>query len=274
MARTLGPGSAPPTNTATDTIISSFPRRWGRNRPDPSAIHKSLRSRLQYVRQGEISTAYDLALVIVDQTSRVFFDRTKTDRSQPNLVELFNAAIRDLTYKQTAAFDQFLIYTHLAGRDYKRQRYVSSDNSTQNHLLNINPEGELLKEVKDIIDELHIMMRIKEQQQTVMEGFVKHIRRVLTPLVRSRRPPPTSQASAAWELALDASLDHDNPYADAREDQRRQSAKRTLARADTLLLDLGERIAELRALLQNAQNTAATVRTPLTPTPFLPFHTH
>ena len=269
MVRTLRLGPAPPTNTATDTIISSFPRRWGRNRPDPSAIHKNLRTRLQYVRQGEISTAYDLALVIVDQTSRVFFDRTKTDRSQPNLVELFNAAIRDLTYKQTAAFDQFLIYTHLAGRDYKRQRYVSSDNSTQNHLLNINPEGELLKEVKDIIDELHIMMRIKEQQQTVMEGFAKHIRRVLTPLVRSRRPPPTSQASAAWELALDASLDHpDSPYADAREAQRRQSAKRTLARADTLLLDLGERISELRALLQNAQNTAATVRTH----PFLPFH--
>ncbi len=264
MFRTLGLASEPLANTRSGTIISSFPRRWGRNRPDPSAIHKSLRTRLQYVRQGEISTAYDLALVIVDETSRVFFDRTKTDRSQPNLVELFNAAIRDLTYKQTAAFDQFLIYTHLAGRDYKRQRYVSSDNSTQNHLLNINPEGELLKEVKDIIDELHIMMRIKEQQQTVMEGFVKHIRRVLTPLVRSRRPP-TSQASAAWDLALGASLDPDNPYTDTREDHRRQSAKRTLARADNLLLDLGERIAELRALLQNSQNTAATVRPPLPP---------
>jgi hypothetical protein len=211
------------------------------------------------VRQGEISTAYDLALLIVDETSRVFFDRTKTNRSQPNLVELFNAAIRDLTYKQTAAFDQFLIYTHLAGRDYKRQRYVSSDNSTQNHLLNINPEGELLKEVKDIIDELYIMMRIKDQQQAVMEAFVKHIRRVLTPLVRSRRPSP-SQASASWDLALGASADNDTPYADAREDHRRQCAKRTLARADTLLVDLSERIAELRALLQNAQNTAATVR--------------
>lgn len=193
----------------------------------------------------------------------MFFDRTKTNHSQPNLVELFTAAIRDLTYKQTAAFDQFLIYTHLAGRDYKRQRYVSSDNSTQNHLLNINPEGELLKEVKDILDELHIMMRIKEQQQTVMESFVKHIRRALTPLVRSRRPA-TSQASAAWDLALGASLDGENPYTDEsarlHEEQQRQNAKRTLTRADNLLLDLNERISELRALVQSAQQTSATVR--------------
>lgn len=265
---TCGPTSLPTRLTDPGTVITSFPRRWGRNRPDPSAIHKSLRTRLQYARDGEISSAYDLALVIVDETSRVFFDRTKTNRSQPNLVELFTAAIRDLTYKQTAAFDQFLIYTHLAGRDYKRQRFVSSDNSSQNHLLNINPEGELLKEVKDIMDELHIMMRLKEQQQTVMETFVKHIRRALTPLARSKRPGTASQASTAWDLALGvAALERDdNPYADDsarhREEHQRQAARRTLARADTLLLDLNERIAELRTLVQNAQNTAAAVRLP------------
>ncbi|KAK4154111.1 hypothetical protein C8A00DRAFT_43091 [Chaetomidium leptoderma] len=220
----------------------------GRNRPDPSAIHKSLRIRIQYTRPGEILSAYNLTLIIVNETSR------------PKLVELFTAAIRDLTYKQTAAFDQFLIYTHLASRDYKRQRYVSSDNSTQNHLLNINPEGELLKEVKDIIDELHIMMRIKEQQQTVMESFVKHIRRALTPVVRQ---PPTSHTStsAAWDLALGAAQQSPNPYVD---DSKRQNAQPTLTRADNLLLDLHERISELQALLQNAQHTAAALKNLLT----------
>jgi hypothetical protein len=102
--------------------------------------------RLKNVRQGEIANVYDLALLIVDETSRVFFDRTKTNQRQPNLVELFNGAIRDLTYKQTAAFDQFLIYTHLASREYKRQRYASFDNSNQNNLLNsrlpFTPEAE------------------------------------------------------------------------------------------------------------------------------------
>jgi hypothetical protein len=30
-----------------NTIITSFPRRWGRNKPDSSGIHKSLRDRLK-----------------------------------------------------------------------------------------------------------------------------------------------------------------------------------------------------------------------------------
>lgn len=248
--------------TVAETIITSFPRRWGRNRPDPSAIHKSLRTRFQQAHPGEISSAYDLALIIVDEASRVFFNRTKISTEQPNLVELFNAAIRDLTYKQTAAFDQFLIYTHLASRDYKRQRYVSSDNSTQNHLLNINPEGELLKEVKDIQDELHIIMRIKEQQRAVMENFVKHIRRTLVPVVRAHRPI-TSRPSAVWDAVLEASLEYSGAPAEDptyhREEQERQCAQQTLTKADILLEDIEGRIAELRALLQNTQNTSAAV---------------
>lgn len=219
-------------------MITSFPRRWGRNRPDTSAIHKSLRQRLKYSR-GEMLSAYDLAFVIVDETTRVFFDRAKLSKRQPNLTELFAGAIRDLTYKQTAAFDQFLIYTHLASRDYKRQRYVSSDNSTQNHLLNINPEGELLKEAKDIMDELHIMMRIKEQQQTVMEHLLKHIRR------RRSRLTPSRDGSVN-------TFDYELP------------SRRLLARGDSLLVEHSSRIAELQALLQNAQLTSAALKDLLT----------
>ncbi|KAK3988722.1 magnesium transport protein cora [Cladorrhinum sp. PSN332] len=211
-----------------NTVLASFPRRWGRNRPDTSAIHKSLKQRLKY---SHTSTAYDVALVIVDEASRVFFDRAKLSQRQPNLTELFAGGIRDLTYKQTAAFDQFLIYTHLASRDYKRQRYLSSDNSTQNHLLNINPEGELLKEAKDIMDELHIMMRIKEQQQTVMENLIKQIRR---------------RSEAINQLGHGDTSDG------------------VIARGEILLMDHSSRISELQALLQNAQLTSAALKDLLT----------
>ncbi|KAK4464936.1 magnesium transport protein cora [Cladorrhinum samala] len=224
------------------TVITSFPRRWGRNRPDTSAIHKSLRQRLKYSR-GEILSAYDLAFAIVDETTRVFFDRAKLSKRQPNLTELFAGAIRDLTYKQTAAFDQFLIYTHLASRDYRRQRYGSSDNSTQNHLLNINPEGELLKEAKDIMDELHIMMRIKEQQQTVMEHLVKHVQ---------RRGPRLGQSRDGTGSANIFVFDNES------------SSRRLLTRGDNLLAEHSSRIAELHALLQNAQLTSGALKDLLT----------
>jgi len=59
------------------------------------------------------------------------------------------------------------------------------DNGTakksQNVLLDINPEGELLREIKDIVDELFIMMQIKTQEETVARTFVKHMRRIMHP---------------------------------------------------------------------------------------------
>jgi hypothetical protein len=76
------------------TIITSFPRRWGKNIADPSAVHKSLRARLKAAREDEIRSVFDLALIIVDQCSRVFFDRTRSIDRQPNLVDIFADAIR------------------------------------------------------------------------------------------------------------------------------------------------------------------------------------
>jgi hypothetical protein len=47
-------------NKVEDTIITSFPRRWGRNKPDPSGVHKSLRERLESTPEEEIQSIYDL----------------------------------------------------------------------------------------------------------------------------------------------------------------------------------------------------------------------
>lgn len=76
------------------TIITSFPKRWGKNVADPSAVHKSLRVRLKAAREDEIRSVFDLALIIVHQCSRVFFDRTRSIDKQPNLVDIFADAIR------------------------------------------------------------------------------------------------------------------------------------------------------------------------------------
>ena len=139
------------------------------------------------------------------------------------------------TYKQTAAFDQFLIYTDLASREYKRQH--NADTATQNHLLNINTEGSLLKEAKDIMDEIHIITRIKEQQQTVMESFAKQVQRAMQP-----------------DLRLDSSRN-----ATDEERRRCEAARLTVARADNLLRDIRDRIDELNTLLENAAKTSGSV---------------
>ena len=77
-----------------DTVITAFPERWGRNTQDPSAVHQSIRTRLATAPDGEIRSIFDLGLIIVDQCSRVFFDRSKPTNQAPKLVDIFADAIR------------------------------------------------------------------------------------------------------------------------------------------------------------------------------------
>lgn len=61
-----------------ETIITCFPKRYGVNKQDPSGVHKSIRSRMKNLRKDHIRTVFDLALIILDECSNTFFDRTKT----------------------------------------------------------------------------------------------------------------------------------------------------------------------------------------------------
>lgn len=119
----------------------------------------------------------------------------------------------------------------------------------QNALLNINPEGNLLKEIKDILDELHIMIRIQLQQQAVATSFVEHIKRILQPKVGGPMDP--------WAGMLDG----DSVSVDDQSKRRQQfhSAKGTMARADALVRDIQKRVAELKSLEESANNTSRAV---------------
>jgi hypothetical protein len=45
--------------------------------------------------------------------------------------------------------------------------------------LNVIREGKLLGEIGGILDELHIMLQIQDQQNRVLRGFSKHVARLL-----------------------------------------------------------------------------------------------
>ena len=51
----------------------------------------------------------------------------------------------------------------------------------QKSLLDINPEGALLREIKDIMDELFIMTQIKNQEESVARTYMKLVRHILQP---------------------------------------------------------------------------------------------
>ncbi len=156
---------------------------------------------------------------------------------------------------QTAAFDQFLTYSTLASKEYNSTDR-SGTSATQNTLLNINHEGKLLKEVKDILDELHILTRIKIQQQVVAEAFVKHIRGVLLPKI-----PPTEFSG------MDRTSRGDflsSVTAEILQEDEINAAQWTLRRADNLLKAVQDRINELNTLADSAKNTSASLKDLLT----------
>ncbi|XDG07332.1 hypothetical protein ABKA04_006947 [Annulohypoxylon sp. FPYF3050] len=133
------------------TIITSFPRRWGKIRPDSSDVHEAIRRRLKEAGNSDINSAYDIALMVIDECSR----------------------LHEKAYKQAAAFDRFLIYAQIVSRETKGGLW--HDAATQHVLLNINSECNMLKQAMDIMDELQIMIRIIEEQRMVVDTFTKQI---------------------------------------------------------------------------------------------------
>ncbi|KAI1178441.1 hypothetical protein F4777DRAFT_96443 [Nemania sp. FL0916] len=151
-----------------NTIITSFPRRWGRNKPDPSGVHKSLRERLEH---EEINSIHHLALIIIDQCSRVFFDRTKPLDQRPEVLDLFASAIGHVTEQTAVAYESFWrnlsIESSIAPSVY--------GNFSHHKRLDINPEGLILQEAQDIAEELRIMGQVFTDQWKVTKDLKRYL---------------------------------------------------------------------------------------------------
>ncbi|XMA07793.1 hypothetical protein WAI453_000584 [Rhynchosporium graminicola] len=156
-----------------NTIISSFPRRWGRNKPDWSGVHKGIRARLDHLREGEIQSVYDMALLIINQCSTVFFDRTKPVDERPEILDIFSNALSHVSGMKCISFESFWRQLNkLSSSDHHQAEFEA----TARKYLNINPDGELLRETHDIIEELRMMSHIFTEQLHVLGQFTTHLK--------------------------------------------------------------------------------------------------
>lgn len=83
-------------------------------------------------------------------------------------------------HKQTIAFERLWAWTQQARKVYRSR---SADGGSKLHvpLLDIKPEGELEREIKDIVEELSIMIHIHKTQRDVFKQFVNHVEHILDP---------------------------------------------------------------------------------------------
>ncbi|KAK6953606.1 hypothetical protein Daesc_005911 [Daldinia eschscholtzii] len=163
-----------------DTIITCFSKRYGSNKQDISAVHKSIRIRMQDSSPDQVRTAFDLGLIIIDECINTLFDQIKTAGRQPHVIEAFTKAIRIATHQQTIAFKRLWRWTEEAGDIYK----ANGKKDIYGHqiaLLDIHPEGRLEKEIKDIIEELDILIHITKVHMKMISAFIANAESLLDP---------------------------------------------------------------------------------------------
>jgi hypothetical protein len=97
---------------------------------------------------------------------------------------------------KTVAFETFWRQLNkLSASEHQREDFEV----TARIYLNINPEGELLRETHDIIEELRMMMGIFSQQIHVMEEFSRHLENLHE---KETLREPTNESSLPSELKV------------------------------------------------------------------------
>ncbi|KAK8046090.1 ankyrin repeat protein [Apiospora saccharicola] len=242
------------------TILTFFPRRYGANKNDATGVHKSIRTKLDKVSKSrhpeqQMGSVWDLALIIFDECTNTFFDRTKTPDRQPQIIDDFSEAIGNVTI----AFDRLWAWTE----QWKANNSLKSKSRTTDlhvALLDINPEGKLQREIKDIIEELEIMIHINRIHKTILKSFIHQVIRIMDPNghMKSRfsgyrtndehveRTAPTPKISVGGRTPSGSAnkTDYD----------------RFESKGEEVLIKVTSRIEELEELRRSAQSTSDSIK--------------
>ncbi|KAJ0367756.1 hypothetical protein COL154_002977 [Colletotrichum chrysophilum] len=252
------------------TIITSFPKRYGANKQDPSGVHKSIRTRIKNARKNQIRSVFDVALIILDECSNTFFDRTKTPDRHPQVMDIFGDAIGNLT----VSFHHLWHWTKRASQLYVSKFKYEDASHLHPPLLNINPEGKLQREIKDIIDELDIMININNKQKEVIKRFTKHVENIYDSSGEWRdnsRSPDDDRDYRKTASSRASSLERKLDESNEKEAKEVKEAKRIRERerqefiwfrkqAYDLISDVGDRVLELEGLRKSAESTAQGIK--------------
>ncbi|KAK0634314.1 hypothetical protein B0T17DRAFT_473559, partial [Bombardia bombarda] len=264
------------------TIITCFPRRYGVNKNDLSGVHYSIRRRLKSAHTNQIRSVYDVALIILDECSNTFFDRTKIDSQQPRVIDLFSEAIGNVTNQHTTAFHRVWYWTQKASVIYRSKSKCLDSSRLHVPLLDIHPEGKLQREIKDIVEELDIMINIQDQQREVIKRFCKHVEDIMDPGPSPPSPPSPPFSQYLYEdIALsikerEFSCSGTGTFRKQRETARKEKEtawKQEEAiwkqkneklmwfrmQSSELLSELDSRINELKGLKRESESTAQSV---------------
>lgn len=159
-------------------------------------------------------------------------------------------------HKQTRAFEKLWHWTQRAGIVYRsgEQGY-----GIETSLLDIYPEGQLEREIKDIIEEVGIMLHINKTHRDILKSFIKHAKHILDPMGQhsSNEYGERHAGSKSPERSAFAKTTESTPP----DEKQRLAYEWFSMSADELYENVGDRIEQLEELEKSAKTTAASVST-------------
>ncbi|KAI1199162.1 hypothetical protein F5X97DRAFT_297633 [Nemania serpens] len=177
-----------------DLVITCFPQRWDQPKNDPLNVLDGIIEETNAKTRPPIQSVYDLAMLITSRCSGMF-DHSRLDDQNYQFLDMFENSIGVVTDSESKLFSRFnhasaqsakWLKRHRRGRKGRSVLFEAFDSENDDAdldgthqfpdaLLEIGVETSLLAEIKDIRDELNIIMGILDAQlQTVsyLEGFV------------------------------------------------------------------------------------------------------
>lgn len=177
--------------------------------------------------------------------------------------------------KQTTAYTHFWETTREVLHAYTSPITAFEIENKAKSLLDINPEGTLLKEIKTILDDLHVILDIKEIQQRIFKKFRNELEFILVPdlkdnqnreLQRGRRKA-TEGLLRRRNSEVGSGDDYMNAYLDlsrsSEAGNESDDATWTLYMALSFAISLKDRIADLANHRDNGERIESAVSLPL-----------
>ncbi|KAJ8124695.1 hypothetical protein O1611_g8945 [Lasiodiplodia mahajangana] len=212
------------------TIITCFPKRYGLHGRDPSGVFEAIQERLD--RGRSVHSVFEIAYTILDECSNTFFDRMKDTSSQPQVLDIFSEAIRNVSRQQ--ALESQRLWNWI-----DRARAITRQQGRHRNLIipawTTSTEGGLERDIQDIVEELEIMISVNKTQSDLYMKFIHYASKAM-----NGNKTPGIGIDASHPVGLDSS--------------------EVQLGAATLMAKVKDRVGYLESLLKTASSAAELVK--------------
>ncbi|KAK3368540.1 hypothetical protein B0H63DRAFT_488660 [Podospora didyma] len=146
------------------TVVTCFDRRWEQDESESfqcNVFDKILSWTLKQEAR-HVKCPYELAHLIINEVSGIFFNYSITLKPAIRFHEIFKLAISQLNNRQTIAFRRL-------SRLYVSGPIWELPPRRQDKIFTMRKELKLVKEVRDLVDELSMIARVYEDQASIID---------------------------------------------------------------------------------------------------------